>query len=86
MRSAVAVARSHLCVCAAGCRFDAAVAGCDVVYHIASPVVILTAVDPDQVVKPAVEGTLNVYGACAKAATVKKVVTTSSYVAVLACR
>lgn len=42
--------------------FDAAVAGCDVVYHTASPVILLTDVEPDVVVKPAVEGTLNVYG------------------------
>ena len=33
--------------------FDAAVVGCDVVYHIASPVILLTDVAPDVVVKPA---------------------------------
>eukprot|EP00729_Bicosta_minor_P015551 gene15551-25587_t len=62
--------------------FDAAVAGCDVVYHTASPVILLTDVAPDVVVKPAVEGTLNVYGSCNKAG-VKRVVTTSSFATII---
>ena len=58
-----------------------AVKGCSQVYHIASPVQ-LTPRDENEVIAPAVEGTLNVLKACAEAGTVKRVVLTSSIAAV----
>jgi len=62
--------------------FDAAVAGCSAVYHTASPVILLTDVEADEVVRPAVEGTLNVYESCNKAG-VKRVVATSSFATII---
>ncbi|KAF5773224.1 putative cinnamyl-alcohol dehydrogenase [Helianthus annuus] len=55
--------------------FDAAVNGCDGVFHTASP--FLTAVsDPQtELIEPALKGTLNVLGSCSKASSVKRVVT-----------
>ena len=58
-----------------------AVKGCSQVYHIASPVQ-LTPRDENEVIAPAVEGTLNVLSACAEAGTVKRVVLTSALAAV----
>uniref|UniRef100_A0A914EDB4 NAD-dependent epimerase/dehydratase domain-containing protein n=1 Tax=Acrobeloides nanus TaxID=290746 RepID=A0A914EDB4_9BILA len=55
-------------------RLDA-VANCDYVLHVASPFPVVA---DDSVVKIAVDGTLNVLKACAKASSVKKVVLTSS--------
>ncbi|KAJ0481050.1 putative 3-beta hydroxysteroid dehydrogenase/isomerase, NAD(P)-binding domain superfamily [Helianthus annuus] len=54
--------------------FDAAVNGCDGVFHTASP--FLTAVsDPQtELIEPALKGTLNVLGSCSKASSVKRVV------------
>ncbi|KAM0008931.1 putative cinnamyl-alcohol dehydrogenase [Helianthus debilis subsp. tardiflorus] len=62
--------------------FDAAVNGCDGVFHTASP--FLTAVsDPQtELIEPALKGTLNVLGSCSKASSVKRVVVTSSLAAV----
>jgi dihydroflavonol-4-reductase len=61
--------------------FDAAVRGCEVVMHTASPYV-LDAKDPQKdLVDPAVKGTRNVLGACEKAK-VKRVVLTSSMAAI----
>ncbi|MFT5691902.1 MAG: dihydroflavonol-4-reductase [Oceanicoccus sp.] len=58
-----------------------AVAGCDGVIHIASPVPIEQPKDPDELIKPAREGALNVLAA-AQAAGIKRVVLTSSVAAV----
>ncbi len=63
--------------------FDEAVAGAGVVIHTASPFVIGKVKDPyQQLINPAVEGTKNVLNAVNAAESVKKVVLTSSVVAV----
>lgn len=62
--------------------FDAVVDGCDVVFHTASPVVIMTENPEVDLINPAVKGTLNVLNACAKANSVKRIVLTSSMAAV----
>ena len=59
-----------------------AVKGCYQVYHIASPVARKVPRDENELITPAVEGTLNVLQACAEAGTVKRVVLTSSIAAV----
>jgi len=62
--------------------FDRAAAGCEYVMHTASPYV-LDARDPQRdLVEPAVNGTRNVLAACQRAATVKRVVLTSSMAAI----
>ena len=60
--------------------WDEAMAGCDYVLHVASPFVIAEPKDENEMIKPAVEGTLRALKA-AKKAGVKKVVLTSSTVA-----
>ena len=62
--------------------FDAAVQGCTTVFHTASPYVIQVADPQRDLVDPAVNGTLAVLEACAKAAQVTRVVLTSSMAAV----
>eukprot|EP00253_Pinus_taeda_P027024 PITA_27024 len=58
--------------------FDAAIDGCDGVFHVASPV-NLNPNDPERdIINPAISGTLNVLRGCSKAKTVKRVVVTSS--------
>ncbi|XP_074264566.1 phenylacetaldehyde reductase-like isoform X1 [Silene latifolia] len=62
--------------------FDAAIFGCDAVFHTASPV-IFNIHDPQaDVLDPAIKGTLNVLSSCCKAPTVRRVILTSSIAAV----
>lgn len=62
--------------------FDAAVEGCEGVFHTASPF-FNDAKDPEaELLDPAVKGTLNVLNSCAKVPSVKRVVLTSSMAAV----
>ncbi|KAL3514932.1 hypothetical protein ACH5RR_021834 [Cinchona calisaya] len=59
--------------------FDEAVMGCEGVFHTASPVLGRPASDPKaEILKPAVEGTLNVLRSCKKNPYLKRVVLTSS--------
>jgi dihydroflavonol-4-reductase len=60
--------------------WDKAMEGCDYVLHIASPFVVKVPKDENELIKPAVEGTLRALKA-AKKAGVKRVVLTSSTVA-----
>lgn len=62
--------------------FDAPVAGCDLVFHVATPVNFASEDPENDMIKPAIQGVLNVLKACAKAETVKRVVLTSSAAAV----
>lgn len=62
--------------------FDAVVEGCHTVFHTASPYVVDVADPQRDLVVPAEEGTLNVLRACRKAASVRRVVLTSSMAAV----
>ncbi|MBM2623898.1 aldehyde reductase [Actinoplanes sp. LDG1-06] len=63
-----------------------AVEGCDYVWHVASPFPVGVPKHEDEVVKPAVEGTLRVLRAVKASGTVKRVVMTSSGLAVLSGR
>ncbi|KAK3803721.1 hypothetical protein RRG08_047685 [Elysia crispata] len=58
-----------------------AVKGCKYVMHAASPFVIQNPRDPDELIKPAVDGTLNVLRAAAECGTVERVVVTGSFAA-----
>lgn len=60
-----------------------AVEGCHCVMHVASPFLIEEPKNPDDIIKPALEGTMNVLRACAENGHVKRVVLTSSIAAVL---
>ena len=62
--------------------WDAAVAGCDGIFHVASPVPTVQPKNPEEVIGPAKAGTLNVLQAAARAG-IPKVVLTSSVAAVL---
>lgn len=63
--------------------WDAAVRGCDFILHVASPFPIEEPKDENELIKPAVEGTLNVLKAAARMEKPpKRVVLTSSVVAV----
>lgn len=62
--------------------FDSVVDGCEGVFHTASPF-YHNVTDPQaELIDPAVKGTLNVLGSCAKTPSVRKVVLTSSIAAV----
>ncbi|XWS19486.1 hypothetical protein CRYUN_Cryun31cG0020200 [Craigia yunnanensis] len=62
--------------------FDAPIAGCDLVFHVATPVNFASEDPENDMIKAAIQGVLNVLKACAKAKTVKHVVLTSSAAAV----
>ncbi|KAK1431310.1 hypothetical protein QVD17_07767 [Tagetes erecta] len=62
--------------------FDAAVDGCEGVFHTASPFYHKVTDPQTELIDPAVKGTLNVLGSCSKASSVKRVVVTSSIAAV----
>ena len=61
---------------------SSAVKDCDYVIHMASPFPAAAPKTEDEVITPAVEGTKNVLEACAKSGSVKRVVLTSSLVAI----
>ncbi|XAR53729.1 Anthocyanidin reductase [Bertholletia excelsa] len=62
--------------------FDAPIAGCDFVFHVATPVNFASQDPENDMIKPAIQGVVNVLKACAKAGTVKRVIVTSSAAAV----
>ncbi|XP_042014546.1 phenylacetaldehyde reductase-like isoform X1 [Salvia splendens] len=64
--------------------FDAVVDGCDGVFHTASPFFIGTNDPQADLIDPALKGTLNVLGSCARTPSIKRVVLTSSIAAVFA--
>ena len=59
-----------------------AVKGCTHVYHVASPFPPSVPTDENEVIRPAVEGTLNVLKACSESGMIKRVVLTSSIAAI----
>lgn len=61
--------------------FDAAVAGCEAVLHMASPVVLGSSDPQRDVIDPALKGTHNVFDAVEKAGNIRRVVLTSSIAA-----
>ena len=64
--------------------FIRAVDGCDYVIHAASPFPLAQPKNEDELIRPAREGTLNVLRAASQSGTVKRVVLTSSCVAIMA--
>ncbi|MFT7148227.1 MAG: dihydroflavonol-4-reductase, partial [Nonlabens sp.] len=62
--------------------WDKAMEGCDYVLHVASPFIMKAPKDENELIKPAVEGTQRALNA-AKRAGVKRIVITSSIVAML---
>ncbi|XP_073142547.1 phenylacetaldehyde reductase-like [Henckelia pumila] len=62
--------------------FDAAVLGCEAVFHTASPAFFETADPQVELIEPAVKGTLNVLKSCSRESSVTRVVLTSSVAAV----
>jgi dihydroflavonol-4-reductase len=59
-----------------------AVLGCDYVLHVASPFPLEDPADEDELIQPAVQGTLRVLRAAASSGTVRRVVLTSSVAAI----
>ena len=62
--------------------YDAAVADCEYVIHMASPYAVDVKDPKADLLDPALQGTLNVLSACKKAGVVKRVVLTSSMAAI----
>ncbi|XP_068337746.1 phenylacetaldehyde reductase-like [Pyrus communis] len=62
--------------------FDSAVAGCEGVFHTASPFYNDVTDPKAELLEPAVKGTLNVLNSCVKSPSIKRVVLTSSMAAV----
>jgi nucleoside-diphosphate-sugar epimerase len=63
--------------------FDAAMAGCGLVIHTASPFMVHSGADPyETFIRPAVEGTRNVFDSVNRTGSVKRVVLTSSSAAI----
>ncbi|KAK4772129.1 hypothetical protein SAY86_013904 [Trapa natans] len=58
--------------------FDTVVMGCEGVFHTASPVIKPTSDPKAEIIKPAVDGTLNVLRSCKKNPNLRRVVLTSS--------
>ncbi|KAG6641529.1 hypothetical protein I3843_09G079100 [Carya illinoinensis] len=65
-----------------GGSFDAPIAGCDLVFHLATPVNFASEDPENDMIKPAILGVHNVLKACVKAKAVKRVILTSSAAAV----
>ncbi|XP_074335244.1 phenylacetaldehyde reductase-like isoform X2 [Apium graveolens] len=63
--------------------FDPAVIGCTCVFHTASPVDPKSSNPQEELIEPAVKGTLNVLQSCAKVPSIKRVVITSSLASVM---
>ncbi|MCO5606527.1 hypothetical protein L7F22_060715 [Adiantum nelumboides] len=63
--------------------FDAILDGCEGVFHTASPAIMITDNPEEELINPAVKGTLNVLQACAKSRSVKRILLTSSMAAVV---
>ncbi|KAL5772606.1 hypothetical protein ACOSQ2_012530 [Xanthoceras sorbifolium] len=63
--------------------FDAPVEGCDIVFHVATPVNYASKDPENDLIKPAIKGVSNVLKACIKAKSVKRVVYTSSAAALV---
>lgn len=62
--------------------FASAVKDCDYVIHVASPFPSAMPKNEDEIIIPAVDGAKNVLEACSKSGSVKRVVMTSSIVAI----
>ncbi|XP_073002871.1 anthocyanidin reductase ((2S)-flavan-3-ol-forming) isoform X1 [Typha latifolia] len=62
--------------------FDEAVSGCEYVFLAAAPVNLNSQNPEEELIKPAIEGTLNAMKSCVKAKSVKRIVLTSSAAAV----
>nr|ADK95116.1 anthocyanidin reductase [Medicago sativa] len=62
--------------------FDAPIAGCELVFQLATPVNFASQDPENDMIKPAIKGVLNVLKACARAKEVRRVILTSSAAAV----
>ncbi|KAH9323363.1 hypothetical protein KI387_018002, partial [Taxus chinensis] len=58
--------------------FDAAINGCEGVFHLAMPLLFHSQNPEEEIFDPAIKGTINVLKACVKAESVRRVVYTSS--------